>query len=206
MNSFQVLSGFLIIVTIVTAGCTIPGSHVPKADGQPPGIGTGHPQPTGTPAADIPTRNVSSHPTVTASGIPLLLTDTDWQMAEGCGWTGQDISVTTALLTNSCEVRNLLADGWQIKGLGYDMNFLGSRCRMSTHPDASGSCDWCLDSGPTLVLQYSSLTTEFLVNMKDKTVTRFRTDLPEDATSISTGDADIIRLRNGTVLYTFRKC
>jgi len=159
--------------------------------------------PPGTGPADQLT---STHPTVTDSGIPLLLTATDWQLAEGCGWTEKDIPGTIALFMSNCGVKNLLADGWQIKGIGYDMNFLGSRCRISTHPDATESCDWCLDAGPTLVMRYGSFTTEFLANMKNKTVTRFKTTIPDDAASISTGDSDIVTWRNGTVLYTFRKC
>jgi hypothetical protein len=46
----------------------------------------------------------------------------------------------------------------------------------------------------------------FLAHMKDKTVIHFRTGMPEDAISVSTGDSDIIGFRNVTVRYTFRDC
>jgi hypothetical protein len=206
MKGFQVLLGFLILVMIAIAGCTSPDSVAPHTNGLSSGTGTGPSPSTGIPLASVPERTISPHPRVTASGIPLLLTDTDWQVALGCRWTEKDIPGTESLLMNNCEVRTLLADGWKIQGIGYDMNLLGSRCRMSTHPDAPGTCDWCLDSGPTLVLEYNGLTTEYLANMKDKTVTRFMTDLPPDATSISTSGSNVIMLRNGTILYTFRKC
>ena len=128
-------------------------------------------------------------------------------MAEGCGWTAENISESAALFKDTCQVRNLLNDGWEIVGIGYDMNFIGSRCRMSTHPYATSSCDWCLDAGPTLALRYKGLmTTEFLANIPAKTVTHFKTDMLEGTGSISRDDSDSIKFRNGTVLYTFRNC
>jgi hypothetical protein len=207
MNNHMMPAGILVILTAIIAGCIGPGYLSSHANGQSPGEGTGFLQPAATtPAAGSGGPIASKHPGETDSGIPLLLTATDWQMAGECGWTEQDIPLAASLLLNNCEVRSLLADGWKIRGIGYDMNFLGSRCRMTTHPDATESCDWCLDAGPTLVLQYNGLTTEYLADMNNKTVKHFRTDIPEGATSISTGDSDIIRLRNGTVLYTFRSC
>jgi hypothetical protein len=78
---------------------------------------------------------------------------------------------------------------------------------MSTHPDAAGSCDWCLDAGPTLTLGYKGImTTEFLANVKAKTVTLYQTDMPEGTGSVSRDGSDIIMYRNGTVTYTFRNC
>jgi len=206
MNSLWISAGILVILAVIMAGCTGPG-YVPSQNNQTQGGGTGLMKPAASPTGTGPADQFTSkHPTITDQGIPLLLTGTDWQLAEGCGWTEKDIQETVALFTSNCEVNNLLADGWKIEGIGYDMNFLGSRCRMSTHPDTTESCDWCLDAGPTLVMQRDGLTTEFLANMKNQTVTRFRTTIPDDAASISTGDSDIVTLRNGTVLYTFRKC
>ena len=145
--------------------------------------------------------------TTNSTKIPVLLTGTDWKIAGDCGWTGDNLSETAGLFMNDCQVRRLLSDSWQIVGIGYDMNFIGSRCRMSTHPDATGSCDWCLDAGPTLALRYKGImTTEFMAHVKEKTVTGFRTDLPDGTMSVSTGDSEIIRYRNGTILYTFRNC
>lgn len=207
MNSLIVPAGILVILMAVIAGCTGPGSISLPANGPSAGNLTGPSIPVGAPSITKPGGSIATtHPMTTDSGIPLLLTPADWQMAGECGWNEQDIPAATSLLLNNCEVRNLIADGWKIKGIGFDMNFLGSRCRMTTHPDAPESCDWCLDAGPTLVLQYNGLTTEYLADMNNKTVRHFRTDIPEGATSISTGGSDMIRLRNGTILYTFRPC
>lgn len=190
MTPRPVCLGILLVLALCFAGCTVPAS--PVTPEKTPGI-SDHP--------------VLSNPVVTTTAIPLLFTDADWQLANGCGWTADNISGTAALLRDNCEVRQLLLDGWEITGIGYDMNFPGSRCRLSTHPDAGSSCDWCLDAGPTLTLRYGEImTTEFLVNVKEGTVTRFRTDLPEGTGSASMGDKDIVRFRNGTVLYTFRTC
>jgi hypothetical protein len=128
-------------------------------------------------------------------------------IAGECGWTADNLSETAALFRDNCQVRNLLGDGWEIAGIGYDMNFLGSRCRKSTHPDAADTCDWCLDSGPTPALRYRGImTTEFIADTKERKVSQFRTELPEGAGSAFPGDSEIIRYRNGTVLYTFRNC
>jgi hypothetical protein len=207
MENFRMSAGILIILTVTIAGCAGPDYLSSHTNSQSPGEGTGFLQPAATNQAAGSVGSVAStRPVITDQGIPLLLTADDWAMAGECGWTEQDIPLATSLLLNNCEVRSLLADGWKIRGIGYDMNFLGSRCRMTTHPDAPESCDWCPDAGPTLVLQYNGLTTEYLADMNNKTVKHFRTDIPEGATSISTGSSDIIRLRNGTVLYTFRTC
>jgi hypothetical protein len=207
MDNFRISVGILVILAVIMAGCMGPGSISLPANGPLPGNGTGPSAPLGAPSSTNPGGSIgTTHPTTTDSGIPLLLTPFDWQMAGECGWTDKDSAVATSLLLENCEVRNLIADGWKIKGIGYDMNVLGSRCRMTTHPDAPESCDWCLDAGPTLVLQYNGLTTEYLADMKNKTVKHFRTDIPEGAASISTGGSDIIRLRNGTILYTFKTC
>jgi hypothetical protein len=136
-------------------------------------------------------------------GIPILLSETDWQTAKECGWTKDELPDTTALLLGNCQVRHLLRDGGTIVGIRYDMNFLGSRCRQSTRPAAGDSCDWCLDAGPVLVIRYHGMTTEYLADTRENTISRFSTGLPEGAGSASNGDSDVILFRNGTVFYTF---
>ena len=207
MNNRSVFLCILILVVIFISGCTTftPPSNTsgitrdtdkntPQSDTSPPTQFTPFP-------------NASENAAVNTSAIPLLLTEADWQMAEGCGWTIENISESAALFKSNCQVRNLLGDGWNIVGMGYDMNIIGSRCRMSTHPGAAGSCDWCLDAGPTLALRYKGMmTSEFLANMKTETVTLYRTDMPEGTGSISRNNSDTIVYRNGTALYTFRPC
>ena len=136
-------------------------------------------------------------------GIPILLSGTDWQTANECGWTREKLADTTALFLGNCQVRHLLRDGGTMVGIRYDMNFMGSRCRQSTHPAAGDSCDWCLDAGPVLVIRYNGMTTEYLADIRDNTVSHFSTDLPEGAGSASTGDSDVILFRNGTLFYVF---
>jgi hypothetical protein len=143
---------------------------------------------------------------VNTSFIPLLFTDYHWQTAGSCGWSKDDIAPAEALFMESCRVKSLLRDGWTIAGMRYDTDFLGSRCRRSVHPDAAQDCDWCADAGPTLVLRYQSVETELMAHPGDRTVTPFKTSLPDGAASVSDGDAESIVFRNGTVLYTFRHC
>ena len=169
------------------------------------------PNPDSKPANPSPTPVHPASVTYTTGNstkiIPVLLTDNDWIIARDCGWTASDLSETAALFMNDCQVRRLMNDGWEIVGIGYDMNFIGSRCRQSTHPEAVDSCDWCLDSGPTLKLRYQgTITTELLAHVREKTVTGFRTDLTGEMRSESTGDTERIVYRNGTVLYIFRSC
>ena len=206
MNVQPVFLCILFLLAVFIRGCTSQMPPAPDTIEKTVTTGLTHP-PTQAPATITPLSYASVHAAVNTSTIPLLLTDADWQMAEGCGWTADNISESAALLTDNCQARQLLTDGWKIVGIGYDMNLIGNRCRMTTHPDATSSCDWCLDAGPTLALRYKGImTTEFLADVQAKTVIRFRTDMPEETGSISHGDSDIVMFRNGTVLYTFRRC
>ena len=207
MNFKLVFFGILLVLAISIAGCTITSSPATNTTGKSVDTG-GTPLSTARPPAFITySSDSSASPAANSTKIPVLLTDTDWKIAGDCGWTVDNLSETAALFMNDCQVRHLQSDGWEIVGIGYDMNFLGSRCRKTTHPDATDSCDWCLDAGPTLALRYKGImTTELMAHVKEKTVTGFRTDLPEGVVSVSTGDSEIIRYRNGTVLYTFRNC
>jgi hypothetical protein len=203
MNIQPVFFCILLLLAISISGCTIPPTTVTNITGKSVDNGL-TPSPTAIPPAFI---RYPANSTANSTIIPVMLTDTDWKIAGDCGWTVDNLTETAALFMNDCQVRRLLGDGWEIVGIGYDMNFLGSRCRMSTHPDATDTCDWCLDAGPTLALRYKGImTTELMAHVKEKTVTGFRADLPEGAVSVSTGDSEIIRYRNGTVLYTFRSC
>jgi len=185
----MLFAGFLIVVAVLAAGCTVPEAPQQTDSGN---------------AAPV---SASMNAVVNTSNIPLTLSDDQWKMAYDCGWTKENISETAALFQDSCRVRTLVRDGWTIEGIGYDMNFLGSRCRTSTHPDAQKDCDWCLDAGPTLSLRYhDAVTAEFLANMNEKTVTPYGLILSEDIISISYGGTETIRYRNGTVLYVFRNC
>jgi hypothetical protein len=173
-----------MLMAVIITGCTTPLSPAPN-----------------------PLPYASVNAAVNTSIIPLLLTDDDWKRAGDCGWTADNLSETAAIFQDNCQVRRLLGDGWEIGGIGYDMNLIGSRCRLSTHPDAPGSCDWCLDAGPTLTLSYKGImTTEFLANVQEKTTTRFMTEMPEEAGSVATADSDRVVFGNGTVLYTFTSC
>ncbi len=208
MNNQTIFLCILLLVAVIVTGCTILSSPGPF-----PRVNTTD-NSNNTPLTDtsklpivIPFSDALENAAANTSAIPLLLTDADWHMAEGCGWTADNVSGSAALLRDNCQVRNLLSDGWEIIGIGYDMNVIGSRCRMSTHPDAASSCDWCLDAGPTLTLRYKGImTTEFLANLPAKTVTLFRTEMPDGTGSVSRDGSDIIMFRNGTVLYTFRSC
>jgi hypothetical protein len=203
MNPQPVFFCIILLLTISISGCTI--TPFPATNTTEKSVDNGQ---TPLSTAVHPTFiTYQANPTTNSTTIPVLLTDTDWKVAGDCGWMVNDLPKTTALLMNDCQVQHLLGDGWEIVGIGYDMNFLGSRCRKTTHPDATGTCNWCLDSGPTLALRYRGvMTTRFLANVKGQTVTRFWAELPEGAASVSTGDSDIIKYRNGTVLYTFRNC
>jgi len=183
------LAGFLIALAVLAAGCTVPGSAQ---------------QPDGGNAAPV---SAAMNAAVNTSPVPLILSDDQWKTAYGCGWTKENISETAALFMDSCQIRTLVRDGWTIEGIGYDMNFLGSRCRKTTHENVPENCDWCLDAGPTISLRYrDGMTTEYMAHMETGTVTHYSTNLPEGAGSASYGDTDTIRYRNGTVLYVFRNC
>ena len=196
MTRLLLVSGILIILAVILSGCT----------GFPATNGTL--QPSVTPSLPgAPPTNASMNAALNTSTIPLILTDDQWKMANDCGWTADNISETAALFADNCRVRQLESDGWIIEGIGYDMNVLGSRCRISTHRDAPENCDWCLDAGPTLSLRYKGvMTTEFMVHMKEKTVSGYSLSLPENSWSSSDGVTDSVVFRNGTVFYTFRKC
>jgi hypothetical protein len=207
MKSPPVFLCILLLLTVSVTGCTTPVSPAAGTGGNPVRTPLIPPQSAGHPEIFTPLPFTSVNAAVNTSAIPLLLTDEDWKYAEECGWTPDNLSESAGILMDDCEVRNLTGDGWEIAGIGYDMNVLGSRCRMSTHPGVDDTCDWCLDAGPTLTLRYrSTMTTSFRANLQTKTVTRFRAELPEGTGSVFTGDSERILFRNGTVLYTFRHC
>jgi len=137
------------------------------------------------------------------NGTPLLLTESDWRLAHDCGWDMEKLADTTNLLLGNCQVRHLIRDGGTVAGIRYDMNLIGSRCRQITHPKASDSCDWCLDAGPVLVINYSGMKVEYLAHLKEQTVSHFSTDFPEGSGSVHNGESDVILFRNGTIFYTF---
>jgi len=175
----------------------------------PPSIKT---SPQVTPGGDIPVPPATAQ-TIEVPGlgtsnysIPVLLTDLDWELARGCGWTAENLSQSASLFMDDCRIQQLIRDGWEITGIGYDMNLIGSRCRRSTHPEASESCDWCLDSGPTLSLSFLGITTVYLAHLHEKTVNHYIADRQGNTHVIQTKDSEIIIIRNGTVLYTFQHC
>jgi len=184
MTRLPLFLGLLLLLSVAIAGCT----DSPSAQG-------------------TPRINASMNAAVNTSPVPLILTDDQWKMAGDCGWTADNISETATLFMNSCEVRKLLADNWTLEGIGYDMNIIGSRCRISTHPNAPSDCDWCLDAGPVLVLKYKGgMETEYLANLKEKTVRGYSLTLPGDAWSDSGTSAERVIFHNGTVFYTFPTC
>ncbi len=192
----------LILVMLIT-GCTIPESP------ETPGESTTITRPASTlPVSPTIFPNSSIITPPNASPVPLLLKDSDWQTASGCGWTQDAIPESAALLTGNCQVRQLVGDGWEIVGIGYEMNFIGSRCRKTTHPDVSDSCDWCLDAGPTLRLQYKGImTSDFMANLPERKVTMFKTSAPMGVWSGGSPDgSQVYTFENGTVLYRFRRC
>mgnify|MGYP001014760866 CR=1 FL=1 len=175
----------------------------------PPSIKT---SPQVTPGGDIPVPPATAQ-TIEVPGlgtsnysIPVLLTDLDWELARGCGWTEENLSQSASLFLDDCRIQLLLRDGWEITGIGYDMNFIGSRCRRSTHPDVNESCDWCQDAGPTLSLSFRGITTVYLANLNEKKVIHYIVDRAGNSFVIYKGGSEIIIVRNDTVLYTFRGC
>lgn len=194
----------LVFLTLCTSGCI---------SDFPPSMNT---SPQVTPRRDIPVPQAIPSATtqiIEVSGpgdsyysIPVLLTDLDWELARGCGWTEENLSQSASLFIDDCRIQLLLRDGWEITGIGYDMNFIGSRCRRSTHPDVNESCDWCLDSGPTLSLSFKGITTVYLANLNEKKVIHYIVDSAGNSFVIYKGGSEIIIVRNDTVLYTFRGC
>jgi len=194
----------LVFLTLCTSGCI---------SDFPPSMNT---SPQVTPEGKIPVSQANI--TATANKIeipgpgtsnytiPVLLTDLDWELARECGWTEENLSQSVALFLDDCRIQQLLLDGWEITGIGYDMNFVGSRCRRSTHPDANESCDWCQDTGPTLSLSFQGITTVYLANLNEKKVIHYIADRAGNSFVINKGGSEIIIVRNDTVLYTFRGC
>lgn len=206
MNNRPAACCIVLLLLILPAGCITQSPQVPAIADH------AGPDPTAAPEENPaeetnPAPPAARNAAVNTSVIPLLLTDSDWQTAAGCGWNEDNIRESTALFTGSCITEALLRDGWTVDGMRYEINVLGSRCRRSTHPDAPEDCDWCADGGPTLRLRYRGLlTTVLMAHMEEKTVTRFRTSLPEDSGSVSSGDSDTILFHNGTVVYSFKSC
>jgi hypothetical protein len=165
-----------------------------------------------TPGGDIPIPQVTIQkievpgPGTTNYSIPVLLTDLDWELARGCGWTEENLTQSASLFLDDCRIQQLLQDGWEITGIGYDMYLIGSRCRRSTHPDANESCDWCQDAGPTLSLSFRGITTVYLANLNEKKVIHYIVDRAGNSFVRYKGGSEIIIVRNDTVLYTFRGC
>lgn len=194
----------LVFLTLCTSGCI---------SDFPPSMNT---SPQVTPGGDIPVPQAI--PLATAQiievpgpwdsyySIPVLLTDLDWELARRCGWTEENLSQSASLFMDDCRIQQLLLDGWEITGIGYDMNLIGSRCRRSTHPDANESCDWCLDSGPTLSLSFRGITTVYLANLNEKKVIHYIADRRGNTYVKYTKDSEMIMVRNSTVLYIFRHC
>ena len=175
----------------------------------PPSIQT---SPQVTPGGDIPVPPATDQtievpgPGTSNYSIPVLLTDLDWELARGCGWTEENLTQSASLFLDDCRIQQLLQDGWEITGIGYDMYLIGSRCRRSTHPDANESCDWCQDAGPTLSLSFRGITTVYLANLNEKKVIHYIVDRAGNSFVRYKGGSEIIIVRNDTVLYTFRGC
>ena len=203
MRYMAVLFCMACFISVWAAGCAAPVAKIPDTSCQSvivaentvlvPASTSGIPN--DSPAVDIFPEDYE--------GIPILLSGTDWQTAKECGWTQENLPDTSALFLGNCQIRHLLRDGGTIAGIRYDMNFIGSRCRQSTHPAAGDSCDWCLDAGPVLIIRYHGMTTEYLADTRENTVSHFSIDLPGGTRSASNGDSDVILYRNGTVFYTF---
>jgi hypothetical protein len=195
----------VLFLTLCMCGCI--SDFAPTKNHEPSLVPTpeNHPPVATTTATIIHEINISG-PGSSSYSIPVLLTDIDWQLAGECGMAADNLSQSASLFIDDCQIQQLLRDGWEIVGIGYDMNLIGSRCRQSTHEDVKESCDWCLDAGPTLSLRYRGITTEYLANMKEKKVIHFVIDIQGNTSVVDTGDSEIIMFRNGTDLYTFRSC
>lgn len=117
----------LVFLTLCTSGCI---SDFPPSMNTSPQVTLGGdiPVPQALPSAtsqiiEVPGPGASNY------SIPVLLTDLDWELARECGWTEENLSQSMALFLDDCRIQQLLLDGWEITGIGYDMNFVGSRCR-----------------------------------------------------------------------------
>ncbi|HOB60268.1 MAG TPA: hypothetical protein PKL40_09390, partial [Methanoregulaceae archaeon] len=87
----------------------------------PPSIQT---SPQVTPGGDIPVPPATAQ-TIEVPGlgtsnysIPVLLTDLDWELARGCGWTAENLSQSASLFMDDCRIQQLIRDGWEITGIG----------------------------------------------------------------------------------------
>ncbi len=193
-----------VVLTLCISGCIsnfVPSKNFTPPDAPPQGNFSSPPTTAITiENIDVPGPGSSNY------SIPVLLTDIDWILAGDCGFTADNLSQSASLFLDDCRIQQLLRDGWEITGIGYDMNLIGSRCRRSTHPDANESCDWCQDAGPTLFLSYRGITTEYLANLSEKKVIHYIADTAGNSWVIYKGESDITIVRNGTVLYTFRDC
>ncbi|MFA5294539.1 MAG: hypothetical protein WC382_03360 [Methanoregulaceae archaeon] len=193
-----------IFLTLFTSGCI--SDFTPSMNTSPQVTTDGDiPVPQATPTATAQKIEVPG-PGTSNYTIPVLLTDLDWKLANGCGWTEDNLSQSASLFMDDCRIQQLLRDGWEITGIGYDMYLIGSRCRRSTHPDANESCDWCLDAGPTLFLSFQGITTVYLANLNEKKVIHYIADTQGNSFVYYKGGSEIIIVRNGIVLYTFRGC
>jgi hypothetical protein len=205
MKPAIIVSSILLLFTLFLCGCI--SDFTPVKTGEPSVSSTSTENESTSPPLMITIQlyNESTH-TSSSYSVPVLLTDIDWEMARGCGFTEDNLQESASLFLDDCQIQQLLRDGWEIDGIGYDMNFIGSRCRISTHPDANSTCDWCLDAGPTLSLRYKGITTVYLADLKDKKVVHYITDSSGNTMVKSTKESDIIIVRNGTEQYTFRNC
>jgi hypothetical protein len=200
-----IVSCMVLCITLCLCGCI--SGFAPAKTSEPSAVPAVEANQSLPPPSEI-TVNVTNVSTNTSSSysVPVLLTDIDWEIARECGWTAENLSESASLFLDDCQVRQLLRDGWEIEGVGFDMNFIGSRCRISTHPDANSSCDWCLDAGPTLSLRYKGITTVYLAHLNQKKVVHYILDSSGNTQVISTKDSEIVLIRNGTELYRFRNC
>jgi len=198
MNLTIIGAGCLVLACVFLAGCVDTAAPGATPDVSGPGL-------------QVPAKTIQEIPYAdpvlgNASAIPVILSGPDREMARGCGWTEANLTESTALLMSNCQARQLIRDGGRVIGIGYDMNFIGSRCRASTHPDVNAtSCDLCSDAGPTLSIDYHGMTVRYLAHPGTKTVTLYSASLPAGAGSALSGDSDIIRFPNGTVFYTFNR-
>lgn len=199
----------IIILTItamlvmLAAGCTTAGTPA-TSPVSPPASGTHDP------SLQVPSKTVHEVPFTDpllgdSSTIPVIISGPEWEIAAGCGWTEKNLSESAKILMSDCQARQLIRDGGKVAGISYSLNLNGDSCQSDMAGTTDGTCGFCGNAGPTLTIRYGNMTVQYLANLEHKTVTRFATDLPEGAGLASTGNADIVRFRNGTVFYTFNR-
>jgi len=205
-------AGGLVLACILLTGCVNTAAPKETPAGFTPAITTHVSPPAGSgPGLQVPAKTVQEIPytdTVlgNASTIPVILSGPTWEIARGCGWTEANLTESATLLMSNCQAKQLIHDGGRVMGIGYDMNFIGSRCRATTHPDVNAtSCNFCSDAGPTLSIDYHGMTVEYIANLGTKTAGQYSATLPDGAGSDSTGGKEVIRFANGTVFYTFNQ-